>query len=132
MDMKEYIKCVVIKIKNDIRTAAIPLIMLTIYYFVTKIRYGLFCPYRIVVGRLCPGCGLTHSCTDIILFRFKEAWQYNAAGFAWVPFIIYVVIFRYFTNRKPKLIWLFCIITCLITIMQWLLLRRFAAVDYFN
>ena len=39
------------------------------------------CPFRLLTGFPCPGCGLTHAFCNISHGHFKMAWQANPFGF---------------------------------------------------
>jgi len=39
------------------------------------------CPFKMLTGFPCPGCGLTHAFCDISHGQFKMAWQTNPFGF---------------------------------------------------
>ena len=129
VSVKTYCSKIADKLITDIKRLFLPIIIVLVYLVVTYLIFGYNCPYRLLFGRLCPGCGLTHSCISILCLDFKTAYEYNIAGFAWVILIIYAIISRYFTDRKPRFLMPVCIITCLITFMQWAILGRFVMTE---
>ena len=39
------------------------------------------CPFKLLTGLPCPGCGLSHAFCDISSGHFQAAWQENPFGF---------------------------------------------------
>lgn len=60
------IKCqtkrAVCKLRNDIYRCKIIILILIIYGIVSQIAFGMMCPFKILTGWDCPGCGLTRGC----------------------------------------------------------------------
>lgn len=50
----------------------------------------------------CPGCGLTRSFIAIAHGRWKDAWQFNSAGFLIFAVVLYQIPFRSFQIYKLK------------------------------
>jgi len=59
------------------------------------------CPFRILTGFPCPGCGLTHAFCDISHGHFKKAWQANPFGFLFYALAIVFVAWPWLLVRFP-------------------------------
>lgn len=49
------------------------------YLFVRLTGWYLPCPFRALTGFACPGCGISHFCTDLLALRPWQAVQQNLA-----------------------------------------------------
>ena len=47
------------------------------------------CPSIILIGKECPGCGLTRACMHLIHFDFAEAFQFNMLSFIVFPILAF-------------------------------------------
>lgn len=45
--------------------------------FVEKTGIGIPCPFRLITGWKCPGCGVTHMCVALLRLDFKAAFAAN-------------------------------------------------------
>ncbi len=50
------------------------------------------CPFRLITGLKCPGCGITHMIVALFRFDFKNAFLANPLLFTMLPFaaVIYI------------------------------------------
>lgn len=57
------------------------------YIFVMLTGIGIPCPVRTVTGGriLCPGCGISRMCINILHFRFADAFGCNPVIFTFLP-----------------------------------------------
>lgn len=90
---------VIRRVVKDIIAIKIPIIILAIYLPITQIIFKTVCPFKIVLGIDCPGCGLTRGCFNVLIGRWHRAIQYNPSAFLWVLLIIYVLYMRYIKGR---------------------------------
>lgn len=66
-----------------------------IYFFwVCLTGVGIPCPFRLLTGYLCPGCGITHYCIAMLQLRFADAYSANPFLFVLMPFFIPYGIYR--------------------------------------
>jgi len=64
------------------------------------------CPFYILTGLHCPGCGITRCILSILKLDFYAAFRYNPLVFILLPFIFVYVIYKIYTwlfNKKDKL-----------------------------
>ena len=52
-------------------------------------RYAIYpaCPFRVLTGLKCPGCGSTHAMTALLAGRWAEAWHANPLAIVLAPLI---------------------------------------------
>jgi len=60
-----------------------------------------FCPFRMLTGLPCPGCGLTHAFCDISHGDFRMAWESNPFGFLFFALAILLVAWPWLRTRFP-------------------------------
>ena len=119
--IKYKIKRAVYKLWNDIYRCRIIIIILIVYGISTRIAFGEGCPFKILTGWECPGCGLTRGCLCVLTGRWKQVVVYNVMSFAWVALIIWLLWEHYFTEKR-KIIWEPpVILVSIATIVGWLL-----------
>ena len=123
--MKVEFKTIIKSVLSDINKCRIPVLIITIYMIATNVIFGYCCPYRIMFGKLCPGCGLTSAVIHIIKFEFHKATECNISVYAWLVLIGYAILVRYIFPKQQKYLLPLCIVTCAITIAQWVLLKRY-------
>ncbi len=51
----------------------------------SRLGFGIPCPFHLVTGLQCPGCGVSRMCLAILHLDFSGAWQANPAVFALLP-----------------------------------------------
>ncbi len=105
------------RIRKDVSKTRIALLFLAVYAAVTQVLFQTFCPYAVLVGRPCPGCGLTRAGLSLLCGQPLLAARWNAAIFLWVPYLLYLFIFRYVLGKKIPAFYPVTIIVCLGTLL---------------
>lgn len=73
-----------------------------------KTGFGIPCPFHLITGLNCPGCGVTRMAVSLLKLDFAAAFNENAGLFCLLPFILalfanYVYRYiRYGTRTLPK------------------------------
>ncbi len=69
---------------------------LGILYFIFVSITGLYipCPFRLVTGYLCPGCGISHYFVHMAHLEFSEAFRANPYIFVFIPIAIPYWLFK--------------------------------------
>lgn len=119
--IKKQMKLIWKRMKKDIKNFYPIILALIFYWIVTQIMFQTFCPFRIVLGIPCAGCGMTRAVICLITGDIKNAMQLNPAAPFWVAFLICFFWKRYIAGDEKKsiiIIWL--IITCIITFVIYL------------
>ena len=101
---------------KDIHSIRHALIILLPYMLITQISFHTICPFAILTGFPCPGCGLTRAAIFAFTGQLHAAANINATVFLWLPLALYVGIFRYLLCRKPPLLMPLTTVVGLITI----------------
>lgn len=91
------------RLVNDIREIKAAILLLVIYACVVFPVFHCFCPMVVLFGYPCPACGLSRAGAAVLTGRFHRAVEENAMIFLWIPYIIWLVVQRYFMGRKPPL-----------------------------
>lgn len=112
--------------RADIIRLRLPLFLLAGYSLVAELRFGQLCPSRILLGRICPGCGLTRAGLALLRLDFAGAFSWNPAIFLWAPYLFCLLLMRYgfgsaalSPSRRPGVVLLAAI--CLLTWVSFLL-----------
>lgn len=86
-----------------IRPIVFVILIGTIYlFFFQKFGWGIPCIFRLVTGRMCPGCGMTHAIAEIANGNFTMALQYNALSLTVLPVMCIYIIFRIINEKIIK------------------------------
>lgn len=111
-----HMKTIFQRIAEDIRQNYIALIIIICYMALAQYFFHTVCPFKIVTGLSCPGCGLTRAAVYFFLGRFPDAMGMNPAIYLWLPFLVYLCFFRYFLGKKPPFALFLVIFVCLANI----------------
>lgn len=103
VSMKEKIKAIGLRIFNDIKDYWIAVLAYLVYRFTTIYFFGSACPFVLIFGVPCPGCGITRSMKYLLTFRFQDAITINAMGVLWLAFLIWLIITRYLIGKRYKI-----------------------------
>ncbi len=87
-------------LKKDLRSIRAVILAVLIYYIFTMVVFHSFCPFRLLTGFPCAGCGMTHACVYAGLFRFRDAWNYHPLFGPWMAYGILWAWFRYIKGTK--------------------------------
>ncbi|MDO5574339.1 MAG: DUF2752 domain-containing protein [bacterium] len=87
---------------SDLKSAIWVIIGLVIYWTVSSICFGEFCPMKILTGIPCPGCGMTRAVVLMFTGHFAESFEMHPMALAWILLGLYFCICRYILNRKPR------------------------------
>ena len=77
------------------------------YFFYNPSEDALFmrCPFKIMTGYDCPGCGSQRALHELLHFNFGKAFQYNPLFVLAIPYLFlgFVFSFKKMKNRYPKI-----------------------------
>lgn len=106
---------------QDIHNNHTALIILLVYFAVTQTIFHTVCPFAILTGIACPACGLTRASLLLFTGHFAAAAQLNLTVFLWVPFLLYLCIFRYFVGKHPPFALPLATVIGLLTILYYIM-----------
>ena len=113
------------KLKNDIKKYWYIFLIIIIYMVVMEIIFHKTCIFQILFHIDCPGCGLTRATIALFTGNIKESLHYNYSCIFWLLTIILFIIDRYIKPLKIKPFPVLFIITCLVTIIRYILIIVF-------
>lgn len=89
--------------------------------FYIFVGFGIPCPFHLVTGLRCPGCGITRMVVSLVHFDFELAFHYNAALFVALPVFLVLaisIIVGYIKTGSQKLSrWQSIVVISLIVIL---------------
>ncbi len=112
------------------------LLVLALFHYTSVLPAGkvmgilpLICPFKLITGIPCPGCGMTHSLLSIAQGNIKDAFYFNPFSF----FIIFLLGMglipnRYIQKQAPRAVILMksLLITVLFAVFSyWIIFRIF-------
>lgn len=107
------------KLKEDLINNWISIILIIVYIILMQIVFSTWCPIKALFHIDCPGCGLTHATIYMFTGQFENAFKANYTVFFWWILIILACIDRYIYKFKIKIIPIFFIIVCFITLLRY-------------
>ncbi|MBE6665686.1 MAG: DUF2752 domain-containing protein [Ruminococcaceae bacterium] len=63
------------------------------FVFTTVTKIGIPCPFRLVTGFLCPGCGISRMMIALANFDFVSAFHHNPFILLTSPIILFIVVY---------------------------------------
>lgn len=113
------------RLKNDVKKAALPAVLLFLVWYVPQIFFHHYCPVVLITGFPCPGCGLTRAFVSLVKLDIAGAADYNPAIFLWVPLIVATIYLRYVRGKSIKVLLLPLIFVYVITIVIYVLRMKY-------
>lgn len=79
-------------------------ILITIFYFYDPCNYRLFpkCPFLLLTGLQCPGCGSQRAIHSLLHFDVAKAFYYNALLVFTLPLIVILLLAEYYRCSNPN------------------------------
>lgn len=99
--------------------------VITLYLLFDPSRVGWFprCPFRILTGWQCPGCGSQRAFHSLLHGDIGAAWIYNPALVTGFPFILLLLVSEMWRTKSPRFYYYLhhpiFLITFIIIIFAW-------------
>lgn len=98
-------------------------------YILVPLGLMIPCPFHLITGLQCPGCGVSRMCIALMHFRFREAAMYNLGLALCLPVLALLLIrmtLRYVRDASWALRkWEHILTICLIIfLLVWAVLRN--------
>lgn len=93
---------IVNRIKKDIRQFWVAGAAFVVYYLIAHAVFDAFCPFLVVTGFPCAGCGLTRAGLHLLRGNIVKAAMINPSIFLVILFLLYCGYFRYIRGIKVK------------------------------
>lgn len=116
MNMKSIWK----RIVTDIKNYYIAVFLLLLVNIVVRKVFHAFCPFLIMTGFPCAGCGMTRAVCHILTGDFRRGMNLNPAAPFWIGWILYFCVNRYALGKNSKWIMRLLAVVCVITFIIYL------------
>ena len=107
--------------------AAVLLIGCAYAVFYIKTGIGVPCPFYLLTGMKCPGCGVTRMVVSLLHFDLVSAFRYNAVLLCLLPFILYLLFshaVRYLRGGTKPIFDRIVGIACIAILAAWGVVRN--------
>lgn len=95
---------------SDLYHNRVAILCIIIYMGVTQFFFHSVCPIALLFGFPCPACGLTRAGISLFTAHFSTAFQMNPCIFVLIPYFLYLLIYKYFLEKKPPYLTLLTIL----------------------
>lgn len=113
------------QLKKDLKDYWYAILLILIYIVVMEIIFHKTCIIQILFHIDCPGCGLTRAAIALFRGDLNSSLHYNYSCIFWLLTIILFIIDRYIKPLKIKPFPVLFIISCLVTIIRYILIIVF-------
>lgn len=104
----------------DIKNYYLALILFLIYNIVIRMVFDAFCPFLIVTGFPCAGCGMTRAVFYILTGQIARGMQLNPTAPLWMAWIALFLYNRYVRGKSSKWITRVLILVAAITLAVYI------------
>lgn len=104
---------------RDICQARRALILLLAYAVPAQLVFHTICPFAILTGFPCPGCGLTRAGFLLLRGEFSAALELHPMIFLWILLLLYLIVFRYILGRQIPFVLPLTIASSLATLLYY-------------
>lgn len=87
---------------NDLKAFYPAIIAFAIYNIIVRKMFHAYCPFLILTGFPCAGCGMTRAVFYILTGRIRRGMALNPAAPMWIVFLLWFFAERYLRGRTPK------------------------------
>lgn len=112
--------------RRKLRTLALVLGAGAVYAVLAARFGGLPCPFRLVTGLQCPGCGVTTLLLCLLRGDWQGAWAANPFLLATSP-LLAVILWRFWwVEARPGRLWQGVAVGYIAALLAWGIIRNFA------
>ena len=87
---------------NDLKAFYPAIIAFAIYNIIVRKMFHAYCPFLILTGFPCAGCGMTRAVFYILTGRIRRGMALNPAAPMWIVFLLWFFAERYLRGRTPN------------------------------
>lgn len=83
------------------------IILIAAYKIFDPIANDFFpkCPFFVLTGYQCPGCGSQRAVHELLNFNIVGAWRQNALFLMSMPYVLVGLIFNYVLKPSPRMLY---------------------------
>ena len=108
------------RIRSDIKNYYMAILLFIALNIVVRKVFRAFCPFLIVTGLPCAGCGMTRAVFCFLTGQFERGMNLNPAAPLWILWIAAFVINRYILGKNSKWIRVLLGMVVVITLVIYL------------
>ncbi|MCI9334679.1 MAG: DUF2752 domain-containing protein [Lachnospiraceae bacterium] len=102
MEDENTAKLIIKRIITDIKGACGAGVAFLVYYLIIHSIFNAFCPFLVITGIPCAGCGLTRAALYLLQGQAGRAAYINPSIFLLLVFALYCGYFRYIKGRPVR------------------------------
>lgn len=110
------LKKITSKLYADLKNSIWIILGIFLYWIISFLFFEEFCPFKILTGIPCPGCGMTRAVFLMLTGNFTESFTMHPLALLWILLALYFVLCRYILDKKPKGAAVIGIILCVLMI----------------
>lgn len=115
------------RIWKDLKDFWPAILLFAIYNVAVRTLFNAFCPFLILTGFPCAGCGMTRAVFYILTGRIARGMHLNPAAPLWIAFIVWFFWNRYVCGIHKRRTTLWLGLVCAITLIIYI----YRIVNYF-
>lgn len=112
--------------RRKLRTLALVLAAGAAYAVLAARFGGLPCPFRLVTGLQCPGCGVTTLLLCLLRADWQGAWATNPFLLATLPLLAAILWRFWWRDARPGRLWQALAAGYIAALILWGILRNYA------
>ncbi len=105
------------RVVSDIKSYYLGILLFGIWNIVVRVIFDAFCPFLIVTGLPCAGCGMTRAVYHILTGSFARGMKLNPAAPLWILWVALFLGNRYIRGKKCKWLTGLLCVTCMVTLV---------------
>lgn len=118
--VRDRIKAISNRIWSDVKSCWIAILLLILYNVIVRSVFGAYCPFLIVTGFPCAGCGMTRAILYILTGRIARGMRLNPAAPFWIAFLIWFFWDRYVCGKTRRGTKAFLAVVCVATLVIYI------------
>ncbi|MBQ6787477.1 MAG: DUF2752 domain-containing protein [Lachnospiraceae bacterium] len=96
------IKSIWKRIVSDIKNYYIAILLFGVLNIIVRAVFHAFCPFLIITGFPCAGCGMTRAVICLLTGQFTRGMNLNPAAPFWIAWIAFFLFERYVRGENSK------------------------------
>lgn len=130
MSRKKWLTESIRMIKEDLWSIRYVILVLAVYFFLAWNLFYSSCPFVMITGLPCPGCGLSRAGFSLLRGEFSAAWHFHPFIYGIVLLAAVFFIRRYLLHREVRSLqkWLILLMAGMLVFYIYRMIRYFPGV----